>query len=236
MANSGMRPGAFGEDRPLDGVPQNENRSGQTHAERSGAGAGAGGLLGQRACVQRRSLGIFRVVRADVRPGLRGSGGRLSVAVRQLPGMAGLGLSRGVQLPLHARRRADARSTWHGDGARVPRACVRRARGLTRSAQEQYFGKWPFVRVLGIQELASVLFSFLNLLPHVRFLCGAHAAIAPPGLWYRHIVWTFASVGVCVRAHDRRRCRAGAPLTAVPRCRTASRGHLRSCFTLATSG
>jgi hypothetical protein len=31
----------------------------------------------------------------------------------------------------------------------------------------QYYGKWPFVRVLGMQELASVVFSLLNLLMHV---------------------------------------------------------------------
>ncbi|GBG62080.1 hypothetical protein CBR_g28556 [Chara braunii] len=31
---------------------------------------------------------------------------------------------------------------------------------------EQYFGKWPFVRVLGIEEVASVVFSIFNLLAH----------------------------------------------------------------------
>lgn len=32
----------------------------------------------------------------------------------------------------------------------------------------QYFGKWPFVRLAGMQEPASVLFSVLNLIAHVR--------------------------------------------------------------------
>jgi hypothetical protein len=39
----------------------------------------------------------------------------------------------------------------------------------------KYFGKWPFVRVLGAQELASVLFSIANMLAHIhcmwRYLC-----------------------------------------------------------------
>jgi hypothetical protein len=32
----------------------------------------------------------------------------------------------------------------------------------------KYFGKWPFIRVLGAQELASVLFSIANLLAHIH--------------------------------------------------------------------
>lgn len=36
----------------------------------------------------------------------------------------------------------------------------------------QYFGKWPFIRVFGMQEVASVLFSILNLCAHVYgFFC-----------------------------------------------------------------
>ena len=31
----------------------------------------------------------------------------------------------------------------------------------------QYYGKWPFIRVFGLQELASVVFSLLNLAMHV---------------------------------------------------------------------
>lgn len=34
----------------------------------------------------------------------------------------------------------------------------------------QFFGKWPFKRFLGIQEPASVLFSFLNLMAHWRMI------------------------------------------------------------------
>src|SRR3989338_873768 len=34
----------------------------------------------------------------------------------------------------------------------------------------QYHGKWPFVRVFGIQELFSSLFSFFNAIPHILFL------------------------------------------------------------------
>lgn len=32
----------------------------------------------------------------------------------------------------------------------------------------KYFGKWPFIRVLGAQELASVLFSIANMLAHMH--------------------------------------------------------------------
>jgi hypothetical protein len=32
----------------------------------------------------------------------------------------------------------------------------------------KYFGKWPFIRVLGAQELASVLFSIANMLAHIH--------------------------------------------------------------------
>ncbi|KAJ2451714.1 hypothetical protein EV183_003430 [Coemansia sp. RSA 2336] len=47
-------------------------------------------------------------------------------------------------------------------------------RHITRQAQmagrpvHQYHGKWPFVRVLGVQEPASVLFSIMNGVMHVR--------------------------------------------------------------------
>lgn len=34
----------------------------------------------------------------------------------------------------------------------------------------KYFGKWPFIRVLGMQELASVFFSLLNLAAHAHCL------------------------------------------------------------------
>ena len=38
----------------------------------------------------------------------------------------------------------------------------------------KYFGKWPFVRLLGAQELASVLLSLCNLVAHVQ--CGMRLA------------------------------------------------------------
>jgi hypothetical protein len=36
----------------------------------------------------------------------------------------------------------------------------------------KYHGKWPFTRVLGIQEICSVMFSLLNLLAHLMGLAG----------------------------------------------------------------
>lgn len=34
----------------------------------------------------------------------------------------------------------------------------------------QYFGKWPFIRILGCQEIASVIFSILNGVAHYKGL------------------------------------------------------------------
>lgn len=34
----------------------------------------------------------------------------------------------------------------------------------------QFYGKWPFIRLFGIQEPASVFFSFLNLFVHWRMI------------------------------------------------------------------
>lgn len=34
----------------------------------------------------------------------------------------------------------------------------------------QFYGKWPFKRFLGMQEPASVFFSFLNLMAHLRMI------------------------------------------------------------------
>lgn len=44
------------------------------------------------------------------------------------------------------------------------------AAGAAGGAVYKYYGKWPFVRVLGAQEIASVLFSIANLLAHVHNL------------------------------------------------------------------
>eukprot|EP00640_Fibrocapsa_japonica_P002446 CAMPEP_0113947832 /NCGR_PEP_ID=MMETSP1339-20121228/66916_1 /TAXON_ID=94617 /ORGANISM="Fibrocapsa japonica" /LENGTH=280 /DNA_ID=CAMNT_0000954587 /DNA_START=205 /DNA_END=1047 /DNA_ORIENTATION=- /assembly_acc=CAM_ASM_000762 len=49
----------------------------------------------------------------------------------------------------------------------------------------QYYGKWPFVRVLGCQEIASVLFSLGNAAPHALFLLSGsrRAQYSPPGYY-----------------------------------------------------
>jgi post-GPI attachment to proteins factor 3 len=41
----------------------------------------------------------------------------------------------------------------------------------------QYYGKWPFWRLAGMQEPASVLFSLLNLFAHIRGLSAANRSI-----------------------------------------------------------
>lgn len=50
--------------------------------------------------------------------------------------------------------------------------CMHRVEQLNKqmniTVQQQYYGKWPFTRMLGMQEPASVLFSLLNLYAHWR--------------------------------------------------------------------
>ena len=62
--------------------------------------------------------------------------------------------------------------------------------------QTKYHGKWPFIRVFGIQELASTVFSLGNLLPHAQYLLFRRHAFAPSGLRHRWLLLTFATVGV----------------------------------------
>ncbi|KAJ2838601.1 hypothetical protein FBU31_000888 [Coemansia sp. 'formosensis'] len=63
-------------------------------------------------------------------------------------------------LPLHLR------ALWWTCSSNCDYECQRQ---LTQEGSvHQYHGKWPFVRVLGIQEPASVIFSLLNGAMHVR--------------------------------------------------------------------
>ncbi|KAL5287613.1 PGAP3 family protein [Megaselia abdita] len=59
----------------------------------------------------------------------------------------------------------------------------------------QFYGKWPFLRFLGFQEPASVLFSIGNLLAHVHLLRKFRAEVRPDSpcfkLWH---LFTFVSV------------------------------------------
>eukprot|EP00798_Chlamydomonas_sp_ICE-L_P032237 gene32237-16802_t len=43
--------------------------------------------------------------------------------------------------------------------------------GRSKHAVVKYFGKWPFTRVLGVQEICSVLLSLGNLAAHVVCMC-----------------------------------------------------------------
>lgn len=43
----------------------------------------------------------------------------------------------------------------------------------------QFFGKWPFIRVLGMQEPASVIFSALNFLVHYKMLQEFRRSVRP---------------------------------------------------------
>ena len=64
-----------------------------------------------------------------------------------------------------------------------------RARGLLTP---QFHGKWPFARVLGIQEPASAVFSLFNLVPHLFFLRKFRRAVSPTTKMYN--VWTMYGV------------------------------------------
>jgi len=56
----------------------------------------------------------------------------------------------------------------------------------------QFYGKWPFVRVLGVQEPASAVFSVLNLLSHVAMLMYFRARV--PSAAPLFLVWHFYSL------------------------------------------
>ena len=63
------------------------------------------------------------------------------------------------------------------------------ARGLPTP---QFHGKWPFARVLGIQEPASTLFSVFNFAPHLFLLRKFRGAVSPTTKMYN--VWTMYGV------------------------------------------
>jgi len=56
----------------------------------------------------------------------------------------------------------------------------------------QYHGRWPFARVLGLQEPASVLFSILNLVSHLYMLISFTSLVPSHAPMYR--VWLVYSV------------------------------------------
>ena len=56
----------------------------------------------------------------------------------------------------------------------------------------QFHGKWPFARILGIQEPASTLFSVLNFAPHLFLLRKFRRVVRPTTRMYT--VWTMYGV------------------------------------------
>ena len=46
--------------------------------------------------------------------------------------------------------------------------CTQESAAAGNGKVHQFFGKWPFIRFLGCQEPASVLFSLMNLYAHAR--------------------------------------------------------------------
>jgi len=57
----------------------------------------------------------------------------------------------------------------------------------------KYYGKWPFLRVLGCQEFLSVLFSLINAVPHCLFLVALRTQI-PQKYSFRKLYITSALV------------------------------------------
>jgi hypothetical protein len=58
----------------------------------------------------------------------------------------------------------------------------------------KYFGKWRFTRVLGLQEIASVLFSLGNGYAHVHFLLNKQRI--PKSYWARDLFLMYAVVAI----------------------------------------
>lgn len=61
----------------------------------------------------------------------------------------------------------------------------------------QFHGKWPFIRVFGIQEPASVIFSILNLVGHVKGIRKFRKEVSPNAPYW-HMWHVFA--GICINA------------------------------------
>ena len=61
----------------------------------------------------------------------------------------------------------------------------------------QFHGKWPFVRILGIQEPASVFFSILNIFVHYNGILQFRHHVRPDAPLYK--LWHTFSV-ICINA------------------------------------
>lgn len=53
----------------------------------------------------------------------------------------------------------------------------------------QFYGKWPFVRIIGIQEPAAALFSIFNLAAHVKWINVFRSEMALPRLELAFSPW-----------------------------------------------
>ncbi|ORX89107.1 Per1-like protein [Basidiobolus meristosporus CBS 931.73] len=76
--------------------------------------------------------------------------------------------------------------------------CMREITQRTREAGQpvvQYYGKWPFVRFLGMQEPASVAFSILNGWAHWRHWKVIKSEV-PEGYFLKRFYYMFVVVGV----------------------------------------
>lgn len=64
---------------------------------------------------------------------------------------------------------------------------------------EQYYGKWPFWRFAGMQEPASVVFSFANLLLHVLGLDWVRRGVHPAHpMKPFYLTWAYLSINAWV--------------------------------------
>jgi post-GPI attachment to proteins factor 3 len=67
------------------------------------------------------------------------------------------------------------------------------------TAIQQYFGKWPFIRLAGMQEPASVLFSVLNGLAHIQGARLVRNKI-PDGHPMKpfYVIWSFLTINAWI--------------------------------------
>lgn len=78
---------------------------------------------------------------------------------------------------------------------------VEAARRAAGARPLQYHGKWPFVRIAGLTEPASVVFSLLNLFAHFRGFARFRASLPPSYPPAMRVVWSvYAALSCCAWA------------------------------------
>lgn len=101
-------------------------------------------------------------------------------------------LTKGSPLPLHLRALS---WTCVSDGDYLCQQAVTQHLEDIGAPVEQFHGKWPFIRVLGVQEPASVLFSIMNGYVHFEGLRQVQQRISPRSPMRQYYI-LFALIGM----------------------------------------